>query len=144
MPAMRTAGARMRAGGALLDLHVINAPREPCTIALGVDLFGLVLVQGSVLPSPSLVVTTVAINMARTGDDFSMILEHFVTKAFTQDNVSVTRAKHGKLGKHGQTRTNNTSKKNNTSKRKNNTGTIKKNKTGAMDIGLAAHQNRLY
>jgi hypothetical protein len=89
MPVMRTAGARMRAGGALLDLHVINAPREPCTIALGVDLFGLVLVQGSVpcrvleVPSPSLVVTTVAINMARTGDDFSMILEHFVTKTFT-------------------------------------------------------------
>ena len=90
MPAMRTAAARMRAGGALLDLHVINAPREPCTIALGVDLFGLVPVQGSVpcrvlgVPSPSLVVTTVAINMARTGDNFSMMLEYSVTKAFTR------------------------------------------------------------
>ena len=75
MRAMRTA-ARMRAGTALLDLHVINAPREPCAKALGVDLLGLVPVQGSVpcrvlgVPRP----TTVTIKIARTGDNFSMIL----------------------------------------------------------------------
>ena len=66
---MRTA-ARMRAGRALL---------EPCAKALGVDLLGLVPVQGSVpcrvlgVPRPS----TVTVKMARTGDDnFSMILCH--------------------------------------------------------------------
>lgn len=76
MRAMRTA-ARMRAGGALLGLHVINA-REPCAKALGVDPLGLVPVQGSVpcrvlgVPRPS----TVTVNLARTGDNFSMILCH--------------------------------------------------------------------